>query len=190
LLFGAGGRLVDAWRDRAVGLPPLNAALAKCLMEQTRIYAALNGVSRPAADLAALENLLISFSRLVVEQPLIEEIDVSPVLASSSGAIVLSVRMTLCAPHQPAASLPKLVIRPYQDSAHVGSENLRSKCRRSALPSPADSLTTSEASFLAEPPNVFGAGLRCHFRLALNNDADLLDDLGVGKRSDVANLYG
>jgi len=113
ILFGAGGRLVDAWRDRAVGLPPLNATLAKRLMEQTRIYAALNGVSRPPADLVALENLLISFSQLVAEQPPIEEIDINPLLASPRGAIALSVRMTLYDPHQPAASLPKLVIRPY-----------------------------------------------------------------------------
>jgi hypothetical protein len=41
ILFGAGGRLVDACRDRAVGLPPLSATLAKRLMEQTRIYAPL-----------------------------------------------------------------------------------------------------------------------------------------------------
>ena len=113
ILFGAGGRLVDAWRDRAVGLPPLNATLAKRLMEQTRIYVALNGVSRPPADLVALENLLISFSRLVVEQPLIEEIDINPLLASPRGVIARSVRMTLCDPHQAATSLSKLVIRPY-----------------------------------------------------------------------------
>src|SRR5215469_11839491 len=42
ILFGAGGQLVDAWRDRAIGLPPLNATLAKRLMERTRIYVALN----------------------------------------------------------------------------------------------------------------------------------------------------
>jgi acetyltransferase len=113
ILFGAGGRLVDAWRDRAVGLPPLSATLAKRLMEQTRIYAALNGVSQPPADLAALENLLISFSQLVAEQPLIEEIDINPLLASPRGAVALSVRLTLCDPHQPAGSLAKLVIRPY-----------------------------------------------------------------------------
>jgi acetyltransferase len=113
IVFGAGGRLVDAWHDRAIGLTPLNATIAKRLMKQTRIYAALNGVSRPPADLAALENVLINFSQLVAEQPLIDEIDINPLLASPGGAIALSVRMTLYDPHQPADSLPKLVIRPY-----------------------------------------------------------------------------
>ena len=112
ILFGAGRELVDAWHDRAIGLPPLNATLAKRLMERTRTYVALKG-SRPQADLAALENLLIRFSQLATEQPLIREIDVNPLLASSGGTNALGVRMILFEPHLPAASLSKLVIRPY-----------------------------------------------------------------------------
>ena len=113
ILFGAGGQLVDAWRDRAIGLPPLNATLAKRLMERTRIYVALNGVGRPQADLAALEKLLIRFSQLVAEQPLIKEIDVNPLLASPRGAIAIDARMLLTEPHQPNAFLSKLAIRSY-----------------------------------------------------------------------------
>ena len=114
ILFGAGGPLVEVWCDRAIGLPPLNATLAKRLMERTHIYAALNGgAGRPQADLDALEKLLIRFSQLVAEQPLIKEIDVNPLLASPRGVIVLDARMILAEPDQPAASLSKLVIRPY-----------------------------------------------------------------------------
>ena len=114
ILFGAGGPLVEVWCDRAIGLPPLNATLAKRLMERTHIYAALNGgAGRPQADLDALEKLLIRFSQLVAEQPLIKEIDVNPLLASPRGVIVLDARMVLSEPDQPAASLSKLVIRPY-----------------------------------------------------------------------------
>jgi acetyltransferase len=114
ILFGAGGELVDVWSDRAIGLPPLNATLAKRLMERTRIYAALNGdIGRPQADLRALEKLLIRFSQLVAEQPLIKEIDVNPLLASPTGAIALNARMILSGPDPGAASRSKLVIRPY-----------------------------------------------------------------------------
>ena len=45
----------------------------------------------------------------------------------------------------------------------------------------------AQRSFLAKTLDVFGAGLGRHLRLALDHDADLLDYLGVGKRSDVAN---
>ena len=96
ILFGAGGPLVEVWRDRAIGLPPLNVTLAKRLMERTHIYAALNGgAGRPQADLDALEKLLIRFSQLVAEQPLIKEIDVNPLLASPRGVMVLDARMIL-----------------------------------------------------------------------------------------------
>ena len=101
--------------DRAIGLPPLNATLAKRLMERTRIYAALKGdIGRPRANLEALEKLLVRFSQLVAEQPLIKEIDVNPLLASprARGAIALNARMILFEPDWRAASLPKLVIRP------------------------------------------------------------------------------
>src|SRR5260221_14381737 len=37
--------------------------------------------------------------------------------------------------------------------------------------------------------DVFWAGLGCHLRFALDHDADLLDDLGVGERSNVANVH-
>ena len=44
LLFGAGGQLVEVFKDRALALPPLNTTLARRLMEQTHIYTALKGV--------------------------------------------------------------------------------------------------------------------------------------------------
>ena len=49
LLFGTGGQLVEVFRDRALALPPLNTTLARRMMEQTRIYAALQGRARPQA---------------------------------------------------------------------------------------------------------------------------------------------
>ena len=38
ILFGAGGVLVEVWKDQALALPPLNRTLARRLMERTRIY--------------------------------------------------------------------------------------------------------------------------------------------------------
>ena len=38
LLFGTGGQLVEVFKDRALGLPPLNTTLARRMMEQTRIF--------------------------------------------------------------------------------------------------------------------------------------------------------
>jgi acetyltransferase len=82
LLFGSGGQLVEVYKDRALALPPLNATLARRMMEQTKIYTALKGVrGRPPVNLAALEELLVRFSYLVVGS-LDSEIDFNPLLAS------------------------------------------------------------------------------------------------------------
>jgi acetyltransferase len=114
ILFGSGGQLVEVYRDRALALPPLNSTLAHRLMEQTHIFKALKGVrGRQPVDLAALENLIVRFSRLVVEQPWIAEIDLNPLLASSDGLLALDARILLHNPSLQPDQLPKPAIRPY-----------------------------------------------------------------------------
>jgi acetyltransferase len=114
LLFGTGGQLVEVFRDRALALPPLNTTLARRMMEQTKIYTALKGVrGRKPVDLAALEEILVRFSHLVVEQPWIKEIDINPLLASSERLIALDARVVLHGPEVKEEALPKLAIRPY-----------------------------------------------------------------------------
>ncbi len=114
MLFGAGGSLVEVLDDRALALPPLNATLARRLMEQTRIHEALAGKGRRAGvDLARLEEILVHFSHLVAEQRWIAEIDVNPLLVSERGAIALDARVVLHPAPMAEADLPRLAIRPY-----------------------------------------------------------------------------
>jgi acetyltransferase len=114
ILFGSGGQLVEVYRDRALALPPLNTTLAQRLMEQTRIFRALQGVrGRAPVDLAALEQLLVRFSQLVVEQRRIKEIDINPLLASPDRLLGLDARVVLHGPEIADNSLPIPAIRPY-----------------------------------------------------------------------------
>ncbi len=114
LLFGAGGQLVEIFKDRALALPPLNATLARRMMEQTKIHKALQGVrGRAAVDLAALEQLLVNFSRLVIEQPRIKEIDINPLLVSCERIVALDARVVLFPGDIPDGGLPRPAIRPY-----------------------------------------------------------------------------
>ncbi|MEO0968737.1 MAG: bifunctional acetate--CoA ligase family protein/GNAT family N-acetyltransferase [Cyanobacteria bacterium J06639_18] len=116
LLFGCGGELVEVFQDRALGLPPLNTTLARRMMEQTRIYKALQGVrGKESVNLAALEQLIVRFSQLVVEQSWIEEIDINPLLAQANGdsLLALDARVVLQKPWSKETQLPKLAIRPY-----------------------------------------------------------------------------
>src|SRR3984893_3455272 len=114
ILFGSGGQFVEVYRDHAVALPPLNSTLARRLMEQTHIFKALKGVrGRLPVDVVALENLMVRFSQLVVEQPWIAEIDLNPLLASSEGLLALDARVLLHDPSLHPDQLPRPAIRPY-----------------------------------------------------------------------------
>ncbi len=114
LLFGTGGQLVEVYKDRALGLPPLNATLARRMMERTRIFAALKGVrGRQPVNITALEQTLVRFSQLVIEQPWIAEIDINPLLVSSERIFALDARVVLHDPATPVKKLPKPAIRPY-----------------------------------------------------------------------------
>jgi len=112
LLFGAGGRLAEVYKDRALALPPLNTTLARRMIEQTRIHQALKS-GRRHVDYAALETLLVRFSRLVAEQRWIREIDVNPLLVAAGGCKALDARIFLYDPEVLPGSLPGLAIRPY-----------------------------------------------------------------------------
>jgi acetyltransferase len=83
-------------------------------MERTRIYQALKGVrGRAPVDLAELEQLLVRFSELVLEQPLVAEIDINPLLASPERLLALDARIVLHGPGVRDDQLPAPAIRPY-----------------------------------------------------------------------------
>lgn len=114
LLFGTGGQLVEVFKDRALAIPPLNASLARRFMEKTKIYEALCGVrGQKAVDLEALEEILVAFSRLIVEHRRIKECDINPLMISSDEMVALDARVVLHDPNISDAELPKLAIRPY-----------------------------------------------------------------------------
>ena len=119
LLFGTGGTLVEVFKDRALGLPPLNSTLARRMMERTKIHTALKGVrGRDPVDLEGLEALMVRFSQLVVEQPWIKEMDINPLFASAEHLVALDGRVLLYDADAREEDLPKLAIRPYP-SQHI-----------------------------------------------------------------------
>ena len=94
--FGAGGVAVEAVRDTAVALPPLNDALARELMQRTRVYRLLQGYRDvPAADLGALADVLCGVSRIVCTLAWVKEMDLNPVLAHPGGAAIADARVVI-----------------------------------------------------------------------------------------------
>jgi len=106
--------LVEVFKDRSLSLPPLNTTLARRMMEQTKIYKALKGVrGRKPIDMAELEQVMVRFSRLVVEQPWIKEIDINPLLATPERLVALDARIVVHGPEVTREELPTPAIRPY-----------------------------------------------------------------------------
>ena len=114
ILFGSGGVMVEVYRDHALALPPLNTTLAQRMMEQTNIFTALKGVrGRKPVDLSALEQLLVRFSQLVMEQPWIKEIDINPLLATPEQLLALDARVVVHDSSMTPQELPRTAVRPY-----------------------------------------------------------------------------
>jgi acetyltransferase len=114
LVFGLGGQLVEVLRDNAHALPPLTTTLARRMMENTRILQALKGVrGRKPVDLEKLEEVLVKFSELVVENPRIADIEINPLLAGDEGILALDARVILHPASVSDAELPRPAIRPY-----------------------------------------------------------------------------
>jgi acetyltransferase len=112
ILFGAGGTRVEVVADRALALPPLNVPLARALIERTHIAKLLHGWRDvPAADLAAVERVLIALAQLLAEEPRIAELDINPLLADAQGVIALDARVRVD-PAGPGGAT-RFAIRPY-----------------------------------------------------------------------------
>ena len=112
ILFGQGGTAVEVLADRALALPPLNRSLAAQLVRRTRVARLLAGWRDvPAADLAAVERVLVAVSELLAAEPRITEIDINPLLADAEGVVALDARVRVNAAAPGGAA--RFAIRPY-----------------------------------------------------------------------------
>jgi len=114
LWCGAGGRSAHLWDHRVVGLPPLNATLARRMLERSPFFAGLEALAaRGALNLATIDAVLVRLSQLVIEHPGIEDLQIDPLVVSSAGALALDARITLHGPEVEEHDLPRSPFRPY-----------------------------------------------------------------------------
>ena len=112
ILFGEGGIMTEVYKDRAIGLPPLNRALARRMIEETKVYKILKGYRNiPPANLDLLEEALIRLGMLVTDFPEIVELDINPLLLTPKNAWALDARIVVKKAVKPAPL--HLAISPY-----------------------------------------------------------------------------
>jgi acetyltransferase len=101
IMFGLGGIFVELFKDIAFRLAPLGRNNARRMIRGVKGYPMLNGFrGRPIADIETIEKLLVSLSQMVIDHPLIKELDINPLLVheKGKGATVADVVMTIKEP--------------------------------------------------------------------------------------------
>lgn len=111
VLFGQGGVATEVLADRSLGLPPLDDALTREMVAETRVARLLAGFrDRAPADLGALDSLLITLGQLATDCREIVELDINPLLAGADGVFALDARVRLAAEGEPPV---RVAILPY-----------------------------------------------------------------------------
>ena len=96
IMFGLGGIFVELLKDVNFRIAPITKDDAKEMITQLKAYPLLKGFrNSPPADIDALISILLSTSRLVIENPEIKELDLNPVLAYQTGAKTVDARIIL-----------------------------------------------------------------------------------------------
>ena len=109
VLFGLGGADGDVLADRAARLAPLTESDADDLIRSARAAPLLLGRRGvPAADLAALRDILLRVSRMADDLPQIAELELSPVIARPDGAQAVDGRIRIQAAEPADAHLRRL----------------------------------------------------------------------------------
>jgi acetyltransferase len=115
ILFGAGGRAVEVFADRAMELPPLNRFLARRLIRRSRASRMLGEWrGAAAASIDAIEATLLRVSEMVCELPQIAEIDLNPMIVDDRGVTVVDARVVLKPGYRaPRMAYGHMAIMPY-----------------------------------------------------------------------------
>jgi len=96
IVFGSGGIDTEIWQDRAIGLPPLNLALARHLVEGTKTARLLHGYrGKPGVPLELLHEVLVRFAYLLMDFPDLREFEINPFAMNATGGVALDAVATL-----------------------------------------------------------------------------------------------
>jgi len=116
ITFGAGGIQVEALRDRAVALPPLNTFLAEKMIGQTYVAQLLGRLRNiPAVNVDALVQVLRRVSEMVCKLPEITSLDINPLIADENGVMALDARIVVELPSPSLDRYDHMAIHPYPD---------------------------------------------------------------------------
>lgn len=96
LMFGLGGILVEVLKDVSFRIVPLTKRDAREMIGEIKGYPILKGYrGQEPANIAILEEMLLTVSEFVDSRPEIKELDINPIFAYSDNALAIDARVIL-----------------------------------------------------------------------------------------------
>ena len=96
IMFGLGGTFVELFKDVSFRLAPLTKQDAMDMITETKGYQILKGYRNQAVyDIEAIVDCLLRVSQLVIDFPMIKEMDMNPitVLEAGKGTVVMDAKL-------------------------------------------------------------------------------------------------
>ena len=96
VLFGLGGIFVEVLKDASFRVSPLSELDSRQMIREIRAYSILQGArGQPASDEEAIVRILQSTSRIMIENPAIQQMDLNPLIVYAAGANIVDARIIL-----------------------------------------------------------------------------------------------
>jgi acetyl-CoA synthetase (ADP-forming) len=96
VLFGMGGIFVEVLKDASFRVAPITELDSRQMIEEIRGYALLRGIrGQPPSDEGAITQILQATSKIMLDNPQIQQIDLNPVIVYARGATAVDARIIL-----------------------------------------------------------------------------------------------
>jgi len=96
VLFGLGGVMVELMKDVSFALTPITSGEAQEMLTSIKSYPLLSGFrGAPGVDREKLATLIQRVSQLVTEVPMIQEMDLNPIMAYEDRVFVVDARIII-----------------------------------------------------------------------------------------------
>lgn len=96
ILFGTGGTYTELIRDYSLAIAPVTPGEAKAMVTKSRLGQVLKGYrGGPKVKSGELSGVISRFSRIMAENPSIEQMELNPLLATEKGMFAVDSRVIL-----------------------------------------------------------------------------------------------
>lgn len=96
VVYGLGGVYTEVLRDYILEVAPVTPQDVRASLSQGRLSAILSGYrGGPRADIGRLAEAISNFSRIMVENPRIDQMEINPLMANEQGVLAVDVRVIL-----------------------------------------------------------------------------------------------